>query len=473
MMGCGTMKAPCTPRLDGRRTLAKGAAVAAAFVALVLSIAGCSGGSTPSNLSRATPSSPVDADSGTPDASSTPTASTAAVGEVVLSEDAVDQACSPSGNAATTDGSSYADGDYGYNDDSDGDEGSGEIKQLLPNGLALVACGASGSGDSVGVIDEASGSMLWTHAIGDSKDDGYGGTGAANAGTVSYRLDGAGQNVYLLDVTTVAPSGLKAGYLTRTVTALDARTGQTVWTKPLEPEDREGTETSGTALETPGPSDGQVQVLIHLTGYSSFDAATGTPLWRAPELPSDATYVGYNLAIRVDARYGGVYHLVATDVSTGKQAWSLQVEANTAIAASDPLTERVGHTYWYFGSSGFDAVDLLTGKQTKHVLYPTSWQSTISTPTKTLAFVDGSLRLFTAGDWSKPLWSVAADDTNPRVLTDDAAVVAAPSGTLLLSSSDGSILSSGNDNLSGASQDEVFDGLLLNDNQVIELGQSR
>jgi hypothetical protein len=103
-------------------------------------------------------------------------------------------------------------------------------------------------------------------------------------------------------------------------------------------------------------------------------------------------------------------------------------------------------------------------------LYPTAWTHTLVTPTYTAAYVSGTLRVFRTGDWSKPVWSVTAAETTPLVMTDQALLVQADSGTLILSMADGSILQSGVDAGNG-SQDALVGGLLPTDSGILELAK--
>ena len=171
-------------------------------------------------------------------------------------------------------------------------------------------------------------------------------------------------------------------------------------------------------------------MLVHVDDYSAFDADTGQPLWRLPKLDDRNTYVGYNLELATSATT-----MVATNVTTGKVAWTTQLATNATVFSEDDAysarIQIVGSSYWVFGVHGYDVFDLLTGKQTDHAIYPANWVTPVATTTNVATEVDGSVRLFPLTNWSTPLWSVTASaSTRISVVTKDAVIVTAPAGLL-------------------------------------------
>jgi len=313
-------------------------------------------------------------------------------------------------------------------------------------------------------VDLVHGADLWSHPL-QSVDPNAG----SDQDTVSDHVLGVGdQNAYVLTVTNVAATGLKDAYVTRTISAVDIQTGTTAWTQPLAPDDRQDGSTDGTVTETPGPTAGQREVVVALSGIddnSAFDAGTGHPLWRVPDLASlvgsDATvqFVGYNLALFTSEDDNGTPQLGAVDVATGKTRWVRSSDGTSVSLQSDEKTDLVGTQFWFIDEKGADAYDISSGAHTVHKLFPTSFSKVLATPTRTVALVDGTLRCFVTGDWSRPLWSVSAGDVTPTLITDSTLLVSAQAGDQMLSMADGSILGTTPDGVPG--DGPVVDGLQI------------
>ncbi len=254
---------------------------------------------------------------------------------------------------------------------ADGGGNGGNLTELLNHAVAILSCDTTPA--TLLGLDVATGAVLWTHPLRDTSTDPTT-TDAAGASTAETVLPGPGSHVYLLDVTRVPATGLAAAYTTRTITALDEHSGDQSWTQPLEAEDRQDSGNGGTVLETPGPGDGATQVLVILDEYSSFDAATGKPLWRRATPDNQPTYVGYNLALSTaPSDTGDATNLTATNLATGKPAWSTALANGQSAVTSDSGSytgQLAGHTYWTFAATGYDTFDVLTGKHTGHAVYP-------------------------------------------------------------------------------------------------------
>lgn len=393
---------------------------------------------------------PTDATTDRPTDSSTetPTPSTSAppadaLGQIVLSPGTINNVCGANGS----------------------DQGA--LGELLDGGTAILTC--SGTTDQLVGLDVPTGAVLWTHPIADTSADAGNNTSPT---TTESLATGPGRHAYLLDITDTPASGLDSEYFTRRLTALDARTGATSWTQPLEPEDKQDSNSQATVTEAPGPSAGTTQVLVTLDEYSAFDATTGKPAWRIATPDTEPTYVGYNLALSTaPSDSSDATDLVATNLAASRPAWTDELPSNqTTISSGANYTSQVvGHTYWTFADTGYDTFDIVTGKHTGHAVYPTSWTNTLATPTYIAAYVSNTLRLFHIGSWSKPVWSVQASaNARPLAMTDRTLLVHADSGDVLLNMTDGSILDSAV-NAGNAAQQNLVDGLLPTDDGILEL----
>jgi outer membrane protein assembly factor BamB len=373
-----------------------------------------------------------------------------ALGEVELTADTISNLCAPGSAAGSV---------------------NGQIAEIISGGIAVLNCN-----DHLAAVQVSTGAALWTRQLADTSTSP---TDSSSSGptTAESILTGRSSHVYLLATTAVPASGLAAGYITRTITALDARTGNRLWSQPLEADDRDDNTSTGTAVETPGPTDGATQVLVTLDGYSAFDADSGKPEWRAKQPDNNSTYVGYNLALGMDTSSApeNTTDLIATDLSTGKITWTDHLaDGQTTVSSGSNYTgQLVGHTYWTFSDTGYDAFNVLTGQQTGHAVYPTAWTHTLATPQYIVAHVDTSLRLFHTATWAKPIWSIAAADTTPLAITDNAVLVQAASGNLVLSAADGSILANNVPVNGTPSQDQLVDGLLNFGNSILNLAGPR
>jgi hypothetical protein len=462
------------------RSLRSGLVPAIAVAGLLL-LAGCGGSGKAATV--APPTSPTatstSSDPATPStSSSSDAASTVATDSMALTSDEINAKCAgQSGTTTPTDStsptddstdSSSSDGD-GSGDTSDSTTtGSGQATAITSHGIVLVSC--SQPTNELLAVDLVHGSDLWSHQL-QSVDP----NAQSGQDTVSEYLLGTGdQNAYVLAVTNVAATGLKDAYVTRTVSAINLQTGNTAWTQPLAPNDRQNSTTDGTVIEASGPAAGHREVVVSLNGLndnSAFDADTGHPLWRVPDLVSlvgsgaTVQFVSDNLALFTDTDDNGQPEFGAVDVATGKVRWSQGIDGTTIVnLGSDAKTELVGSQFWFIGQTGVDAFDITSGKQTVHKVFPTSFAKVLATPTRTVALVDGTLRCFATGDWSRPLWSVTAGDVTPERIADNTLVLQAQSGDQLLSMADGSIIGAAPEGVPG--DGPISDGLQITEDGV-------
>lgn len=462
-------------RFSLRSRLAPALAIAAA--ALLAACSGSGKAAIAPTLAAAPASTIAPSDSTTPspsDISTTPDTTNVIADSMALTADDINAKCAslsvaviPTDSSSPTEGSTETDGDGGGDlgsglDDPTDTTGSGQPEAITSHGVVVVSC--SQPVNALIAVDLAHGTDLWNHPL-QSVDPNAG----SSQDTVGEYLLGVGdQNAYILTVTSVAATGLKDAYVTRTVSAVNIQTGGTAWTQPLAPNDRQDSNTDGRITETPGPTAGHREVVVALGGMadnSAFDADTGHPLWRVPDLNSlvdsnaAVQFVAYNLALFTDEDDNGQPELGAVDVATGKTRWVQSSDGTSVSLDSDVTSELVGSQFWFIGKTGVDAYDVGSGEHTVHKLFPTSFDKLIATPTRTVALVDGTLRCFVTGDWSRPLWSVTAGDVTPRLVTDGTLLVTAQSGDQMLSMTDGSIIGPTPNGVPG--NGPVIDGLQI------------
>jgi len=455
-------------------------------IAVAVLLAGCGGGEKAATVAETPESSTAtstSSDSATPSAnSSSDAASTIAADSLALSTDEINAKCAgPSGTTTPTDTASPTDSASPTDDSTDGGSsdgggdasdstttGNGQATAITSHGIVVVSC--SQPTNELLAVDLVHGSDLWSHQL--QSVDPNAQSGQDTLG--EYLLGTGDQNAYVLAVTNVAATGLQDAYVTRTVSAVNLLTGNTTWTQPLAPNDQQDSNTDGTIIEAPGPTAGHREVVVSLKGIddnSAFDADTGHPLWRVPDLSalvgSGATvqFVADNLAVFTDTDDNGQPEFGAVDVATGKVRWSQGIDGTATVnLGSGAKTELVGSQFWFIGQTGVDAFDITSGKQLVHKIFPTSFAKVLATPTRTVAVVDGTLRCFATGDWSRPLWSVTAGDVTPEQIADNTLVLQAQSGDQLLSMADGSIIGPTPEGVPG--DGPIVDGMQITDDGV-------
>ena len=383
-----------------------------------------------------------------------------------MSTDDLNAACDQGfGGTAATDGT---DGSGSFGDSSTDTTSSAEasVLQIRQSGVVLVQC-TMDSDVKLVAVDARAHAVLW------NIDLAQGGDYSDNTDGV---LEGGDAHVYLVTVTDHPADGLQAEYFTRAVTAFDEQTGTQVWTQPLEPNDKESDNPSGSVYEGPTADGAATVAVVNVDDYSAFDDTVGTPLWRVPGLDpmdrfDDSTYAAFGRTISTTSDNNDNVQLNGVDLGTGKIEWTSPVDTQWSSASGEPWGMD-GDSMWWIYEGGYDAWDVKTGKQTAHGVIPTSFQNALVTPKYTVALVDTSLRAFHTGDWAHPLWSVDATSAEPEVVTDESVVVNADSGTLLLDMGSGSTISDG-DESDYTSGEPPVDGLSLNGNgDIVELGKS-
>jgi outer membrane protein assembly factor BamB len=431
-------------------------------IVAALLVAGCSSSAkqpTPV-AANGTTASATTPEGTSPSVTESPSTSGPTPGTVVLDQSMLATVCNPLQADSTVDAN-------GTNPDGTSPTASvaGSITSVLPGGIAILACGTEVAG-----YDLRAGQILWQKSFG--TDPNASGDDAAKI-TVVY----ATQHIYELETDTVPADGLIAAYTTAHITAYNARSGEIAWSRPLEPGNKKIDISDAKVIEIPAKADGRLDTIVSLGGANigdavgldiGLDSATGASLWHREPLVAEVSYLGDNIALQVEVSDPIV--LTALDTATGRQAWrQTYPTADLVIAGNTPTQpELIGHTIWFFGTTGYDTFDLTTGSHTAHVLYPVSFQHVLSTTSLTMAYVDNSLRLFHLGKWSKPLWSVTSDDATPLLVSDTVNLVSAAGGLQVLSTDAGRVeTSSLTAEDVGSDQFTVLDGFAFNTTTVI------
>lgn len=431
----------------------------ATYVLLVLAVllgGGCSS-ATPQPEPVAAASAAI-SDAATPSETSTanmpePSASVAAPGTIVLDPSLLATVCTTP-QADSTESTEST------------ESTAGSIINVLPGAVALISCGAEVAG-----YDLNAGQVMWQQPFGT-------GTSTSSDDAAKITVVYASQHIYEFETDTVPADGLIAAYTTAHLTSYDTETGQLAWSHPLEPGNKKIDVSDAKVIEIPAKADGHLESIVSLSGVNigagtgldiGLDSATGDQLWKRAPLEQGVTYLGDNLALQVDTSDPIV--LTALDIATGRQVWQQTYATSDVVLTEGVTLELVGHTVWFFATTGYDTFDLATGKHTAHVLYPVSFQHVLSTTSLTMAYVENSLRLFRLGNWSKPIWSVTSDDATPLVVSDTVILVNAASGIQELAADTGSVESS---SLSaediGSVPLTIQDGFAYNDTTVIAVG---
>ena len=417
-------------------------ATCASFLLAALLAASCSSSAKPPAPVAATSAASSIATTATAAAATPAPSASSPPGTVVLDQSQLTTICTPPQTDST---------------DATGSS-SGSIMGVLPGAVAIISCGAQVAG-----YDLNTSQTLWQEPIG--ADPSASGDGAP-AITVAL----AGQHIYAFETDTVAADGLIAAYTTAHLTSYNPKTGQPAWSQPLEPGNKTIDTSSAKVIEIPAKTDGQTQTIVSLSDADiALDSASGVQQWTRAPLDQSVTYLGSDLGLKVDT--GDPVVLTALDNATGRQVWQQSYPSADVALTSQNIPELVGHTIWFFATTGYDTFDLSTGAHTAHVLYPLAFQHVLSTKSLTMVYVDNSLRLFHLGNWSKPLWSVTSDDATPLAVTDAAVLVNSATGPQILSGDAGTLLTS---SLSaqdiGSDPLTVQDGFAYTPSIVIALG---
>lgn len=425
-----------------------------ALVALALTgalLTGCGGeakSSSKDEEAEPTRTAETESASPTPTESATPEEREFAAGEIVLASSDISGLCAEA---------------LGWDPVDETMSAAHNVLSIRPSGTVLVECVGGPDYRVLAAVRARSGSLLWQRELATSGE--------------SLREDvlaGGDEYVYLASAADHPAVGLKAQFFTRTVTAIDEEAGTDEWTQPLEPNDTESSDTEGQVLEGQAPDGSQTVAIVNVNDFSAYAAADGKPLWRVPTLdPSErqdlVTYAANGRTIGV-LEENDASLLVGTDLGSAKPAWTVPIDFDTTVVGEAGWQGLVGTSFWWIGERGYDAYDVATGKQTAHGIFPTSFTGVFASPTYTVAQVDGNLRAYRTGDWSKVLWSLESDSARASIATDKAVVVTAEAGTLLLDIDDGAILAEEFTNIPEV--DEVTDGLFLTDDgDIMEIGK--
>ena len=295
---------------------------------------------------------------------------------------------------------------------------------LLSGGRIALSCVAvGGSGMQVVVYDLLHDTVVW------------------QADLSSYGVTGfAGTHLLLISSTTAPAQGLEGASTSYTLTARNLATGAIDWQANMGTTDP--TQNTSFAEGPSGvPGHANDVVISSRGGTSAYDASTGAPVWHTKNTylsEASGGYVTDNI-VEVNGYQDNDYgqHLTGLDAQTGHVAWDLRLPS-----ACGPDTAGVylmGATEWQFGSSCFEEHNVGGGHLIAEQQFPSSWQNVASSPAGIAEYDGTNLALYKVTDLKAAVWTEKAGDTTPRAVSSGHILVDAPSGTLVLSGTDGSI----------------------------------
>lgn len=323
-----------------------------------------------------------------------------------------------------------------------GEQASVQNRALLPGLLLLLTCD-----NGLVMVDPLTATALWTRPVDESEVVAPGREHVVIVSTVDHPAE-----------------GLHNEFVTRTVTVLDPHAGTVTWTAPLEEWIPEGsravtTRPDVTVSEALAASSGTARAItVSVDAVTSFAAADGTELWHS------TTLHGSDVGSGVDLDVGASTKWIAYEAKSGKTLWSRDVPD---IGSS--RGEVVGRQYWSLGDKGILEIDVPTGRVLLNRVFPADWTSVVASRDFVLAFDGKRLSMYRTTDLHTPLWTRAADNAEPQLVSADTLIVQATSGLLVLDGHTGQDVDPPLV-ISGAGNDLV-DGLTLaSDNTVVELG---
>lgn len=322
---------------------------------------------------------------------------------------------------------------------SGGSQASEQSINLLAGRKALIDCSADATDDTGATqtqttiisYDLFNRTAAWSHALG---------VGSSYATGTQHLIE--------LDHVNHPAVGLKDAYTTYSISAIDLSTGKTAWSTPIDTwinsADLTSSEQLGVAEDSAEVASGNQQVIVSLHDTSAYNASTGKLLWHVPTVFNTQASGWYQDAGVVvvdggmepggftDNEYGS--HWTGVDPRTGKIVWDLK--------APDWLqgdSHFEGNTLLAYGGNGYLAADLVTGKKLGKAQFPAGWENVAVHLPYVVAKVGGHLKLFKLTNLNQPVWSIPADgDVLIYAATAGHLLVGGPSGTLLLSTADGS-----------------------------------
>jgi hypothetical protein len=255
-------------------------------------------------------------------------------------------------------------------------------------------------------------------------------------------------HLFLISHHTKPATGLQSASTRYTLTAVDLTTGAKSWPVPYFADEPNSGDNGIVAL-TEGPSGipGHPQsVVITYLGTSAYDTQTGASLWHIPTEYDTQANGSYALAgvVEIYGYQDNYYdsHITGFGARTDKELWDLRLKVSCASGTDSEDDVFQGLVEWEFSDSCFQAHNVATGQLVADQAFPSSWQSVVATPTAVLEYDGSKLSFFKMPDLRHPIWSQPAGPTTPLAVSSGHVLVAAPSGLLVLSAADGSIISS-------------------------------
>ncbi len=297
---------------------------------------------------------------------------------------------------------------------------------LFPGGVVVLSCGSKSVGPATAIVGYSvlKGVILWRRSV---------------AGVETYGA--TPRHIVAFTSTTTPASGLQGGSTSYIITAYDVQTGRQVWSVPFAADSaaEEGMFNyrglSGIVEGPSGVPGHPEEVVIQDMGTSAYNAASGELLWHVPDIFGG--YVGNGIVEKrgyEDNDEEG--HVTGFNVQTGAMVWDLHLPRRCWTDQS----ELVGTVQWGFGNSCVEAYDFVSGKLVSDAAYPEGWKGVAANHSYIVVFDGSSLSEFSTSDISNPLWSEPAGSTEPLIVTDGHVLVEAPSGMLVLSTQDGSVV---------------------------------
>jgi outer membrane protein assembly factor BamB len=223
-------------------------------------------------------------------------------------------------------------------------DGSGQVRGIAPGAGVVYAAGPEG----LAAIEVADGSRAWRYRV---KSDGL----LVDADGFFWPIE-VSSSVFGVTSSTGAD-----GAITRAVVALDAATGDELWSTPLPDGASFGQPTSDGTMVVLAPGDGTLVALDAATGASVWSTATVTPTTPVA-IGSKEAYVGLS---------GGV--VSARSTLDGTEVWRATMDSGTVTAVT-----AVGDTVYVNGVLTVYALDAATGTE--------RWRSTVQSGTGPFAF---------------------------------------------------------------------------------------
>lgn len=345
-------------------------------------------------------------------------------------------------------------------------------QQLATGGLDVLSCSAAtftAGQPAVSVVDVTRGKLLWHAAL----------------PPTAQLLVGTSHLFYV--TSTVLPAGpLTSSSTIYGLSAVDITTGKQAWSVPLSvPAGLASVANYLTLTEAPSGIDGHPEgVLVQIQQqWTMFDADSGQQLFSHGRMDplETGTYEGWGVVVTNGYQDNdGSGHHTGFSVQSGAQLWDVRTPT-LEKQNIDSVTVDSSGNLWFFGGGGFAAIALQTGTMVAQGAvtgegfdYETYAPGLMAISSATA----GTIRLFNLKNPGQAVWTIQGTG-NPVVVTDDSVVAVGPLGLVLLSSKDGSILTTldgagfGDGGIgNGTALPTVVDGLVpLGDGSVLRVGR--